>query len=433
MKKRKLFIQITCAILALLMLLGLLSSVIGTHAYAASSSAIQAEIDELNDQKDEIQARMDEIQSEIDSLDYEKANVLEKKRILDEKNMLAQQELEVIQEQIDIIDGLVANMQADLSDAQDEENYQRERWLTRVRAMEEGSTLSYMEVVFEATSFSDLLTRIDLVNEVMSYDEELEAEYTAARENVETLEQQAEELFAQNEANRSELEEKKAQLESDIEAATQLIQEMEDDIEAYNLVLEEEKATQAEVEALIVEKEEELEAAKAAEEAARAAAAAAAAAAAGTSNSTSGSTVSTGNSAASSSGTWMMWPSYTTYLTSPYGYRVNPVSGIYKLHAGCDIGASYGTSIYAAAAGTVIQAGWNGGYGYCVMVNHGNGYTTLYAHMSSIAVSSGQSVSMGQTLGYVGSTGNSTGPHLHFEVRASSTGGTIDPTSFSYY
>ena len=129
----------------------------------------------------------------------------------------------------------------------------------------------------------------------------------------------------------------------------------------------------------------------------------------------------------------MMWPSYTSYITSPYGYRVNPVSGIYKLHAGCDVGASYGSAIYAAASGTVILASWNGGYGNCVMINHGNGYTTLYGHMSSIAVSVGQTVSMGQTIGYVGSTGNSTGPHLHFEVRSSATGGTMDPMGFSYY
>jgi murein DD-endopeptidase MepM/ murein hydrolase activator NlpD len=129
----------------------------------------------------------------------------------------------------------------------------------------------------------------------------------------------------------------------------------------------------------------------------------------------------------------MMWPSYTRTITSYYGYRTNPVSGIYKLHSGVDIGASNGTAIYAAASGTVVLAQYYGGYGNCVMINHGNGYTTLYGHMSSIAVSSGQTVSQGQTVGYVGSTGNSTGPHLHFEVRASSSGGTIDPFSFSYY
>ena len=436
MRKRKLFIQIVCGILAGLMILGLLSIIVDSRAYAASSSSIQSEIDELNDQKDDIQSRMDDIQAEIDSLDYEKATVLEKKRILDEKNTLAQQELDVLQEQIDIIDGLISNTQEDLAQARTEEDTQREQWLTRLRAMEENSELSYMEVLFDAVSFSDLLTRIDLVSEVMTYDEELAASYVAARENVETLEAEAEELYTENETNKAELEEKKAQLEADIEAACQLIEEMENDIEAHEEMLESERQTQAEVEALIVEKEQELQEAKAAEEAARQAAAAAAAAAAQSSTvSQSGISGSAGSVsvAAGSSGTWMMWPTYTTYITSPYGYRVNPVSGIYKLHAGADIGASYGTAIWAAASGTVILAGWNGGYGNCVMINHGNGYTTLYGHMSSIACYVGQTVSMGDTIGYVGSTGNSTGPHLHFEVRSSSTGGTMDPLGFSYY
>ena len=97
-----------------------------------------------------------------------------------------------------------------------------------------------------------------------------------------------------------------------------------------------------------------------------------------------------------------------------------------------DIGASRGSSVYAAAGGTVIHAGWNGGYGNCVMINHGNGYTTVYGHMDSIAVAVGQTVAMGQVVGYVGSTGNSTGPHLHFEVRSSATAYPIDPKSFLY-
>ena len=423
MDKRKIFIRVTCIILAGLMVLGLLTAVFGSNAYAASSSAIQAEIDELNSKKSDIQDRMDEIQSEIDSLDYEKATVLEKKELLDKKNTLAQQELDVIEEQIDIIDGLISNMQEDLALAQEEENTQREHWLARVRAMEEGSDLGYIEVIFNATSFSDLLTRIDLVNEVMVYDEELEEAYIEARKNVEELESQAEVLYAENESARGELEVKQAQLEADIEAATQLIIEMENNIEEYNIALEEERQTQAEVEELIVKKEAELAEAKAAEEAARQAALAAAAAAAAANGTSTGS--GGGGGGTSSSGTWMIWPSYTSYITSGYGYRVNPVSGVYKLHSGSDIGASYGSAIYAAASGTVILAGWNGGYGNCVMINHGNGYTTLYGHMSSIAVSDGQSVSQGQVIGYVGSTGNSTGPHLHFEVRSSSTGGTI--------
>ena len=103
-----------------------------------------------------------------------------------------------------------------------------------------------------------------------------------------------------------------------------------------------------------------------------------------------------------------LWPTYTTYISSYYGMRTNPVSGIYKMHDGVDIGAVYGTEIWAAASGEVILAGWYGGYGNCVMVKHDNGYTTLYGHQSEIAVSLGDKVNQGDVLGYVGSTGNST-------------------------
>ena len=178
-----------------------------------------------------------------------------------------------------------------------------------------------------------------------------------------------------------------------------------------------EQETKAGVEALIIQKEKELKAAQAAEQAARLAA--------------QGGTVAPATGT-SSDGAWMMWPSYTKYLTSPFGPRIHPVNGVYKNHDGVDVGASYGSNIYAAAGGTVICAGPNGGYGNCVMINHGNGYTTLYGHMSRIAVTVGQSVAMGQTIGCVGDTGNVTGPHLHFEVRSSATAWPMDPMSFLY-
>ena len=414
----------TSLLLALALIVSLFTGMSGTAAWAATSDDIQDELDELNSQKNEIQGRMDAIQAEIDSLDYEKANTLEKKLILDQKNLLAQEELDVIQEQIDIIDNKLANLQSDLDNARAEEAYQKERFLARVRAMEENSSAGYMDVLFNVSSLTDLLTRLDLVNEVMSYDEHLEDEYVAARERVETLEAEAETMFADNEAHRQELETKKVQLQTDIDAACALMAQMDQDTADYEAVLAQEEATQAELEAVIMEKEKELAEARAKEEAARLAALAAQQAAAGAS-AAAVSYVADGTS-------WMMWPSYTSVLTSSYGMRTNPVSGVYKLHAGCDVGSSYGSAIWAAAGGTVISAGWNGGYGNCVMINHGNGYTTVYGHMSRIAVSSGQTVSMGQVVGYVGSTGNSTGPHLHFEVRASATATPINPMAFSY-
>ena len=405
-------------LLSAILALGLL---LGTAVPAwADSGAIQDELDGLNARRGEIQSRMDAIQAEIDSLDQEKTNALEKKLVLDQKNQTAREELDVLQEQIDIVDGMLASIQEDLERARAKEEYQRQKWLGRVRAMEETSEVSYMEVLFEADSFSDLLTRLDMVGGVMEYDEGLEKAYIAARSDAEALEAKAQAMYAQNQASRQELEAKKAQLDADTAAACELIAGMESNIDEFTEIMAQEMETRAGVDALIIEKEKELKAAQAAEAAVQAAA-----------QSGTVATISSG-AAASDSGAWMMWPSYTKYLTSPFGPRNHPISGQYKNHDGVDIGASYGSDIWAAAAGTVILAGRNGGYGNCVIVNHGNGYTTVYGHMDSIAVSSGQSVAMGQVLGYVGSTGNSTGPHLHFEIRSSATAYPIDPQSFMY-
>ena len=416
------------ALMVFALMLSLFSCFAGVGAQAVTSDDIQDELDELNDQRSEILGRMSEIQDEIDSLDYEKANTLEKKLILDQKNQLAQEELDVIQEQIGIIDGKLAAIQQDLEAARENEQVQKERWLARVRAMEETSQADYLQVLFDSTSFSDLLTRVDLVGNVMEYDEDLEQQYIAARENVEALEGQAETMYAENEARRAELEQKAAQLQADIDAACGLISQIEENSADYESVLAMEAESEAKVASLIMDKEKELKEAKAKEEAARLAALAAqqaAQAAASGGYDTSG-LVATGAA-------WMIWPSYTKLLTSKFGPRYLSLYGYTRPHNGVDVGASYGTAIWAAAGGTVIRAANVGdGYGNCVMINHGNGYTTLYGHMSRIAVVNGQTVSQGQVIGYVGSTGNSTGPHLHFEIRASATAQPINPMAFGY-
>ena len=124
----------------------------------------------------------------------------------------------------------------------------------------------------------------------------------------------------------------------------------------------------------------------------------------------------------------MAWPLPSVGLsniTSYFGYRIHPIYGYSKYHTGLDIGASSGSSIVAANGGTVYSAGWNGGYGLCVIIDHGGGVMTLYGHCSALYVSAGQTVSRGETIAAVGSTGNSTGPYLHFEVRLN--GSYVDP------
>ena len=388
-------------------LLAALCLVSAVPAYAASSDEIQDEIDDLNGQKTDIQSRIDELQARIDSLEFSEAGALEKKDVLDRKNDLAAQELDVLAEQIAIADGMIATVQKDLDKARDKEAGQRQRWLGRLRAMEETSDVNYIEVLFDANSFSDLLTRLDMVGQVMEYDEDLEAEYIAARQDVEALEARAEALKAENELRRAELQQKQAQLVADINAACEVIASMQTNLADVKAALEAEEATKAELAAIIEEKQQELEKAKAAEGMAK---------------------------PGTVTGSGFIWPSYTKWLTSYYGPRYLELYGYWRNHAGVDIGARYGSEIWAAQAGTVITANWYGGYGKCVMVMHDNGYTTVYGHMSSIAVYNGQTVAQGQVLGYVGSTGNSTGPHLHFEIRSNADPNTTyDPESFVYY
>ncbi len=417
MKARKTFITVVCILLCVLFVLSISVMVI-VPSYAASSSDIKAEINSLTAERSDIEDKIESIDAQLSALGDQMEQTMEKKAILDQKNALAQQELDVISEQIEIIDNYMANRLSDLEAAREREAEQEEAWLSRLRAMEENSELSYVQVLFDATSFSDLLTRIDAVNEITEYDEQLFNSYIEARQTVEELEAEAEEMSRTNEANKAELEERRVQLEADIASANELIAELQESVDGYNLLREAQEEADAELAALISEKQAEYSAAKAKEDAAAAAAEAARRAASG------------GDATFDGDGTTFLWPSYTTTLTSYFGNRESPGGIGSTNHKGIDIGASYGTSIWAAASGTVTLASWNGGYGNCVIVSHSNGYSTLYAHMSSIAVSAGQTVSQGQVLGYVGSTGNSTGPHLHFGVLA---GGTyVNPLAFNY-
>lgn len=197
-----------------------------------------------------------------------------------------------------------------------------------------------------------------------------------------------------------------------------------------SVLAENRAATEADYQAGVRAREEEARRVEAARQAAVAAAraAAAAAAAAAASAADAGAASAAPGGAPSPSGAWVR-PS-AGYVSSSYGYRVNPYSGVYAFHAGTDVGAGCGYPIYAAASGTVSYSGWNGGYGNFISIGHSGGISTSYAHIvnGGLLVSRGQSVSAGQLIALVGTTGGSTGCHLHFEVRRS--GATVDPVQF---
>ena len=357
----------------------------------------QSQIDALEAERDELSAEREEMEAGIAELEAEHADIMERKTALDERNELYRQEIELIEEQVELYTSLVEQKKLEVDSALERENEQLANYRRHVRAMEENGSFTWLAIIFGSKSLGELLSNIDMVGEIMEADRRSYEQYTAAREESERVQAEYEEMLTELDAKQAELEAEKAGLEAEIEEAEQLIVELEEQLEtdraAYEEQLAKEQALESEIQNMIAELERQ--------EAAN-------------------SIVSTGT---------YIWPLPGYSPGSAYGWRIHPIWGDMRFHAGEDIGAPSGTPILAADSGiaTVIPNNGNG-YGNYIIINHGGGRTTLYAHMSAFAVSNGQSVTQGQTIGYVGSTGNSTGPHLHFEVRVN--GATTDPKSY---
>ena len=406
--------SVVCALLAAVVFAASLP------AYAVS----QSEIDELQKKLDALEQQAQEQQDVINDLTNQKARFITRKLALDGKIEINRQMIELIGEQIKIYDEIIAEKQAELDKALEKETAQTELLRSRIRAMEENSSYSYASFIFDSSSVTELLSRIGDVNDIMHYDKALEEEYMAAREDVESIKKSYEEVRHEQELLQKELDTKQAELDAQVEAAYTMIADIEtlsDDAQAeYDAIAEEEAKAEETLQEAIRK--------RAAEEAAKNAANNAnSGGASGGSGGNSGGGSSGGGSATSLSN--LQWPVPScTLITSRFGYRVAPITGASTYHGGLDIGAGMGASIVAAGAGDVIYAGDNGGYGKCVMIDHGNGVVTVYAHMSSIGVSYGQYVTAGQYVGAVGSTGVSTGPHCHFEIRIN--GAQTDPAAY---
>ena len=407
MKKKT--VSVIAVAMAFLLLTSLLLSVIGSMGVLASGH--EAELDAIEQQKEELQAQREEMQAGIDELLAQRDTVLEKKALLDEQNQYAVEEMELIDEQIEVYTGLIEDKAEELADAQEAETSQYELYCKRVRAMEENGSYTYLDILFNCTSLGELLGAMDDISEIMDADRRLYEKYTAAREETERVKAEYEDTLTDLGDKQDKLEAEKARLEAEIEEATDLINDLEADIEAaqaeYAANEAAEQALNAQMDAIAAQIAAEEEAAR--QEAAQ-----------------NGTDYTGPGSTATGSYTWPC-PS-CTYITSGYGNRIHPIFGTERWHSGIDIGAAAGATVIAADSGTVSVATYSSSYGNYVMIYHSNGTYTLYAHMSSIAVTAGQSVTKGDTIGYVGSTGWSTGPHLHFEIRNS--GGTIDPTQF---
>ncbi len=373
----------------------------------AAAAVTQADIDALkSDAKDLAQEKKD-IQAQIDKLSSDISTTMERKRLLDGQISLTEQEIGNKEEEIATYEDLIVQTAAELAEAEAKEAAQYALFCKRVRAMEEQGKVEYWSVLFRASSFSDLLGRLDVVNEIMEYDQRVIDDLKTLQAITAGKKAELEGQKNASEEAKAELEAKKRDLDSQRDVAnalvTKLRQQQQEQENALDDLSEEEEEVQARIKALIKKMEEE--------EAARRAAA--------------------GQSGPTSNPGGYIWPVSSRYVTSTVGGRASPGGIGSTNHKGTDIGrVGYNSSIYAAKAGQVIISEYSKSYGNYVVVYHGTGNSTLYAHMSSRKVSVGQQVKQGDVLGITGSTGNSTGPHLHFEIKENNT--IINPIAKGY-
>ncbi len=402
--------RLKSAISVLLSLVLMFSLVLCFTPTNANAATTQAEIDELKEQRNQLKEQQKDIQNTVNSLRGQQDKLIELKTALDEKNAITLQQILNLEEQIALHEELIEQKSVELEKAQDVADEQLSRLKVRIRNMEENGRYNYVAVLFGAESISEFLSLMDDIGDIMKSDRDLENSYKEAVTDLKTVKSEYEEARLELKEQKAELTNLSAQLEKDIAEANAAIQELEGDISANSAILSQLNAQDKEMQDKINQKIKELN----------------------EQNKPSNPSNPSNPSKPSGSGTLTVWPSYCTYITSVQGNRVHPITGQYGTHGGTDIGASYGSAIYAAGSGTVVTAynnsAYNGGYGNYAMINHGNGIQTLYAHMSVCSVTVGQTVSAGQTIGYVGSTGRSTGPHLHFEVRVN--GSRVDPQSY---
>lgn len=399
-KKKRVAAAALAGFLALIMLMSVVLSIFGS-----ASAVTQSQIDSLKEDAEALEAKQAELQAQIDSRTDDIMATMQKYELLEQQADLTRQEIENLTQQIQVCVVMINEKEVEYDQAVEAESEQLEHLKTRVRAMEEnGTVVSYLEILFQARSFSDLLARLDLISAIMESDQRLADELEQARIAVAEAKAELEQAKAEHEAARADQEAKEVELQASMAEAQETMDYLQANIDELTAVYE---ANEAEEEALQAQIDQLMEQLKAQEEA----------------NKNNG----TGNVGTVGTGQYI-WPATSTYITSPFGTRWHPVLGGYRTHYGVDIGASYGTNIYAADGGTVEISTYSSSYGNYVLINHGGGNATLYAHMSTRYVEAGQSVSQGDVIGLVGSTGISTGPHLHFEVRENGT--RVDPMKY---
>nr|WP_325245209.1 peptidoglycan DD-metalloendopeptidase family protein [uncultured Oscillibacter sp.] len=349
-----------------------------------------ADVNDLKDEAGDLADQRKELESQLDALADDKSEALKRKDLLDQQITNLSSQIRNVEAQISTYETLITQTEAELAEAQEKEEAQYELFCSRVRDMEKRGTVSYWSVLFRATSFTDLLGRLDIINEIMDADQAVIDELKALQEEIETKKTELETSKKESEAAKADLVTKKNDLDVQRTKANQLVQEIESNESEYQSTLDAIEAEEESIQKKIVQLSQQLAAQN-------------------------------GSSSSAALGGYI-WPVSSRRITSPFGNRNTGIAGASTNHKGVDIGGVYYTSqVHAAKAGTVIISTYSSSYGNYVVVSHGSGNTTLYAHMSSRSVSVGDYVNQGDVLGITGSTGISSGPHLHFEITENGT------------
>lgn len=338
--------------------------------------------DDLEDQLADLQRQAEEQQAKTNEASAKVENVSERLRQIQEELRVATAEYKDVKGQLDSVEDKISDNTELLEKTEADLKVKNKKLQQRVRDIYINGQISYVDVLFGAKDFADLMTRMDVLKRIIKHDYDLIMKVKEEKATVENTRAQLEKDKAEAEVLVADAQAKKAKVEDKESEQQVLLDQAIYDRDTSERMYEEIMAASQEVANMIRRSQMS----------------------------------SADYSGAPAGAGGMIWP-ISGPITSEFGWRTHPIFGTARFHSGLDIGGDYGMPIYAAAGGTVIYAGWISGYGNAVIIDHGGGVTTLYGHNDSLNVSEGENVAQGQVIAMCGSTGNSTGPHCHFEVR----------------
>ena len=398
------------SVLALLLAAVMVLSMFPVSAEAASSGEIRQQIKDMKAENKELEEKLKELRGQFQENENEMINMVAQKDLIDQEIAILTEQITNINHQITSYSILIADKQDELDNAETRLAELSQKHRERIQAMEEEGSLSYWEVLFKANSFADLLDRLNMIQEIAASDKRRMEELSAAAQRVSDVQETLNDEKADLETTRVELDEAQVLLEEKRAEADELLRQLIAKGEEFQALIDESEDLQDELMQEIAQAEKDLKEAEYREWLATYV----------PPTTRPRDDVTPSPEVPSSSGWVCPVPYYT--LTSPFGMRIHPISGKWKMHNGVDMSCAQGTPIYAAKSGKVTVTSYQaGGAGYYVSINHGDGFSSVYMHMTHYIVSPGQYVNAGQVIGYVGSTGGSTGPHLHFGISYNGT------------